>query len=531
MYQSKYVLVLVLSVLLVACGGGGGGSDAPAVVVEDEDEAPVVSALDTELLALIAEENLSAEPEAGRTIPSINDPLPQLGRELFFTQLLGGEFDAACVSCHHPVLGGADQLSLSVGVAAVDATNTADAELLGLGRFHQVAGNLPSVPRNAPTIFNVALQDSGLFWDSRVASVGEENRQNGSASGIITPDSLSSDDADTSLPTGTTLPAAQARFPVTSADEMRGSFSDGTSNTVIRNNLASRFASVGTQWPQRFIDAFGDSTVTFDRIALAIGEYERSMLFVDNPWRRYVAGDSTALSDQQKAGAILFFTPANQGGADCLTCHRGDTFSDDNHHLIAFPQIGPGKGDTSNAGATDDFGREQVTGRNGDRYHFKTPSLLNVAVTAPYGHAGSYQTLEEVVRHYVNPAQAVDQFFGVQSGVAYSAAEIPFCDLPQIAASLAESGAACSSLYPDAYSNSLSALDRLNNGPAAAPLRAQPNLNDEEVAQVVAFLQALTDPCVQDRVCLNPWIVDADDEAGFPDGRALIAHDRMTVDF
>ena len=85
---------------------------------------------DAKLSMIISDMGLTANPAAGRTIPSIDDAKAQLGKKLFFTKGLGGNDDAACVTCHHPVLGGGDDLSLSIGVGA----ETPD--LLGPGRFH-----------------------------------------------------------------------------------------------------------------------------------------------------------------------------------------------------------------------------------------------------------------------------------------------------------------------------------------------------------------------------------------------------------
>ena len=85
--------------------------------------------------------------------------------------------------------------------------------------------------------------------------------------------------------------------------------------------------------------------MSFANITLAIAEYERSMVFVNNAWKAYVEGDLTALDEQQKQGALLFFSPLEQGGAACSSSHSGDHFSDGLHHVLAFPSIGPGKGD------------------------------------------------------------------------------------------------------------------------------------------------------------------------------------------
>ena len=123
-----------------------------------------------QLRTIINQNKLTGDPSSGRHLPQITDPLPQLGLKLFFTKALSGNNDTACVSCHHPVLGGDDDLSLSIGVDA-DAP-----DLLGPGRTHPDG---PTVPRNAPTTFNVALWDQVMFHDGRVESLDKLPGQNG----------------------------------------------------------------------------------------------------------------------------------------------------------------------------------------------------------------------------------------------------------------------------------------------------------------------------------------------------------------
>lgn len=464
--------------------------------------------LDEALTELITALNLDADPLAGRSVPNITSPAAQLGKKLFFSKSLGGGLDTACASCHHPTLGGADELALPIGVEAVQP------EVLGNGRVN--SGGLPFVPRNSPTIFNTVLWDTGLFWDSRIESLGKETGENGAASGISTPDSgFGISDVNA----GVNLATAQARFPVTSTDEMKtDSFENGSSNDLIRAHLAARIGDYGTgqgelslnQWLQEFQAGFSrsddaETLITYENIAHAIGEYERSMLFIDSPWQQYLNGDQTALSDQQKRGALLFFRPNNERGAGCAACHNGTLFSDGRHHTVAFPQFGPGNGDGNN----DDFGRERVTGSTDDRYRFRTPSLLNIALTAPYGHAGTYKSLEKVVRHYRNPNRSVENFFE----------DARWCQLPQF-----ENIADCNALYPDAFANSELALNKLraeqqNN----TSLLQRANLNDREVGELVAFLHALTDECATSRACLAPWI--ADEVTDNPDNNVLIGTD------
>ncbi|MEM7432983.1 MAG: cytochrome c peroxidase [Pseudomonadota bacterium] len=499
-------LIIVLT-LLGACGGGGDADEPDTVQPPAPPTPPTNDPLDDELRTLIVANGLTGDPSTGRDLPSINDPLAQLGKQLFFTKALGGEFDSACVSCHHPVMGGGDNLSLSFGVGAIDP------DLLGLGRGD--ASGVPNVPRNAPTTFNIALWDNGLFWDSRVASLGGEALQNGAASGISTPDSgLNVIDGDA----GDNLPVAQARFPVTSTEEMRGNLESGNDNAALRAHLAARIGGYGigqgelttNEWLTAFQSAFASGEpaqdlITFDNIVAALGAYERSQVFVNNPWRDYVRGDNTAISDAAKEGAILFFTDAADGGGGCVQCHSGDLFSNEEHHAIGSPQFGPGKGNPND----HDFGRENISGNAVDRFRFRTPSLLNIAVTGPYMHTGAYTTLDEVLDHYNNPNGTVDDFFD----------DGAWCQLPQF-----DDVANCAALYPGAEQNSNQALNKINqeraqNDPAALP---NINLNNGERNDIEAFLQTLTDPCVENRDCLAPWIATAEDAM---DDHLLIAID------
>lgn len=481
--------------------------------ITDEISDVVATALDIQLSQIITQLDLNQHPQ--RDLPDISEALPQLGKKLFFTKGLGGDFDSACVTCHHPTFGGADQLSLPVGVDARDP------DLLGQGRIHN--NGLPEVPRNAPTVFNSGFWDQGMFHDSRVESLNVVAGTNGSNGDIRTPDSTF-DTADTNA--GQNMAAAQARFPVTSAEEMRGTrFEAGNSNEDIRDHLAARIGDYGegadelgdNDWLVEFQQAFAstdsaENLISFDNIAHAIGEYERSMQFVDHPWQNYMDGELDAMTEQQKEGAVLFFSTPQNNGAGCVACHSGQLFSDEQHHVIAFPQIGPGKGDgpsINGQAGDDDFGRARETGDDNDRYHFRTASLLNLKVTAPYSHSGSLGSLEQVVRHYINPQNSVRDYF--QDNDA--------CQLDQFADLIERGVTTCANLYPNAEANSLLAADQLSQEQQnQTSLLGRIRLNNNEVNQLVGFLEALTDPCVEDSTCLADWVPSADDA---PDNHQL----------
>ena len=132
----------------------------------------------------------------------------------------------------------------------------------------------------------------------------------------------------------------------------------------------------------QFAGAFGDAP-TASALARAIASYVRSIRSGDSRADRYFAGDSIALTAQERRGLALFNGPAR-----CSRCHVGVNFSDEDFH------------NTGVAVGTSDRGREAVTGRPEDRGKFKTPTLRDVAATAPYMHDGSLATLEAVIAFY-----------------------------------------------------------------------------------------------------------------------------------
>jgi cytochrome c peroxidase len=487
----KSTLFFVLSIFLVACN-----DDNPDKVVITPPVDQIDTTLDSDVRAIIVSQNLTGDPSAGRSLPNIEEPKAQLGMKLFFTKSLGGDLDAACVTCHHPMLGGGDDLVLPIGVdAEVD-------DLLGPGRLHNVNGEHfdggPTVPRNSPTTFNVALWDKHLFHDGRVESLGKTPKMNGKDGlGIRTPD-VAFDEKDSA--SGDSLVVAQARFPVTSNEEMKNfSNFDGTNNAQVRENIEQRLGDYGNPlggklianyWLAEFKQGFDDpdgtaeELITFDNIAKAIGEYESSQVFVETPWKAYVQGDDSAISDDAKRGAKLFFNSYEDGGANCSACHSGDFFTDEDFHVIAMAQIGRGKGDGEHG--TEDFGRYRETRDEKDKYAFRTPSLINVTATGPWGHAGASTTLEQAIRTHLNPQIELNNY-----------------DFSQLAPNIQAF---------DMQANTQHAIDKLvANRAEGIPSIEEISLSDTEVAELLAFLEVLTDPCVEDRECLSKWIPDASD--------------------
>ena len=477
------IIMTILAFIIVGCGDSSNSN---------EDET---------LQEIISSNNLTGDILKDKVIPSINSPKAQLGMRLFFSKSLGADRDSACVSCHHPMLGGGDNLSLSIGTGAVNPN------LLGEGRLHNISSPQydggPTISRNAPTTFNMLGWRRVLFHDGRI----EHNRE---MNGISTPDS--GYNIVDNLATAN-LASAQSRFPITSQEEMKGFNNEDKSNQETRDYIAGRLGGYGeasndlnntNYWLNQFKTAFNQPNgtaqelITEQNIALLLGVYENSQAFTNNPWKSYVEGNTNAISDSAKRGAVLFFKPISDGGADCVHCHSGDLFSDEEFHNVAIPQIGRGKG--VGVDAIEDFGRSSITENEQDRYKFKTPSLLNIELTGPWGHTGAYTSLEAIVKHMSNPKEAVN---------SYNASQLNQTGIQNLNKMRVNTNRAVAKLESDRAMD----LDVLKNS----------NLSDREIADVVSFLKTLTDPCLLDEDCIKRWVLQPNLD---PNGDQLDAVDR-----
>ena len=154
--------------------------------------------------------------------------------------------------------------------------------------------------------------------------------------------------------------------------------------------------SAQPEYPQLFAQAFGTPRIDAERIALALEQYVLTLTHHRSRFDLSLQGKAT-LSEQERRGLELFVTEneprMGQRGADCFHCHGGPLFTDHQFH------------DNGLDLAPADPGRARVTGRASDRGKFVTPTLRDIARTAPYMHDGRFRTLEEVVRHYSEGVQ------------------------------------------------------------------------------------------------------------------------------
>lgn len=391
--------------------------------------------------------------------PAPDPAVTALGQALFFDPELSGNRDVACATCHLPQYGTADGLALPIGVGG---TGAGPARLADPARAR--------VPRNAPDVlYRGAAGWITVFWDGRVWGAPQP--------GYMTP-------AGAYLPAGLdNLLAAQALFPLTSRDEMRGRTGDhdilGRPNELaaiddddfdgIWDAIVARLRGVSAYTPL-FDAAFPD--VASDRMAItqvanALAAFEIQLGNAPNtPWDRYLAGDDAALSDPARRGALLFY-----GSAGCSACHSGSLLTDQRYHNLGVPQIGPGKG----ALQPLDIGRALVSGAPQDMFAFRTPPLRNVALTGPWMHNGAYATLPAVLAQHLDPATALRN---------YDATQLPL----ELRGSVWTDGSSAAGVLRTTLV--LKTLDPLVKTPRT--------MSDAEQQDLLAFLDALTDPAVVD---------------------------------
>lgn len=134
-----------------------------------------------------------------------------------------------------------------------------------------------------------------------------------------------------------------------------------------------------SQYRTAFKNAYGSEDITPERVAKALASFQRTLNTPHSPFDRYLSGDLTALTLQEKRGMAAF---VDNG---CTACHSGPALTDSNFHRIQVP------------GSTDK-GRYLVTGHEDDKFRFKTPTLRNVALTYPYFNNGGTESLEEATQ-------------------------------------------------------------------------------------------------------------------------------------
>lgn len=395
---------------------------------------------------------LSLAGELPRAIIPDDFPVPGatsvlLGRDLFFDLILSGNQNTACASCHSPATASADALPLALGEGAT-----------GTGTARRANGTARRIARHTPHLFNLgAAEFKTLMHDGRVET------DPSSRFGIRLPKGQFLE-----RPVTSSL-AAQALLPMVSADEMAGlPGSNPIADAVAQGRITgmngawqmiAQRVSDTPQYRQRFDWLIGPSEpLHITHITQALADFiTYEYRATDSPFDAFLRGDDTALSNDALRGMALFY-----GKASCASCHAGPFQTDHSFHAIGLPQIGPGK---AHEPATSDHGRGAITGQSHDNYRFRTPSLRNVALTAPYGHSGAFSNLRSMIRHHLDPLTSLAEYM------------IETSDIDQ---------------------GAMADFDEILAITAAIEIPAV-TLSDRDVTALISFLNALTDTSFSSR--------------------------------
>jgi cytochrome c peroxidase len=328
----------------------------------------------------------------------------ELGRHLFYDPRLSADYSLTCASCHEQARAFTDGKALSRGVNGEPGVRSA----MSLANV----AYLPALTWQNPDLVSLEVQSLIPLFGEHPVEMGMAGRE----------------------------------------EEL---FNRLRADPLYRQLFAAAF-------PDGSAGKSQDAPISLATITRALAAFQRSLVSVHSPWDRYrYGGESKAISESARRGEALFFGER----LECYHCHGGLHFTDNIKHKRlpdgerGFHNTGLYNIDGTGSYPPESPGIAELTDLPEDRGVFRTPSLRNIAVTAPYMHDGSIATLEEVIRdHYAIGGRATRSRHGAN--------------------------------------------------PMRSPFIAGFSINDDEVRDVVAFLESLTDEqFLRDPRFGNPWRV------------------------
>lgn len=302
------------------------------------------------------------------------------GERLFGSEHLSLNARITCATCHIKNQASTDGIPNAAGIHGAGE---------GLERLYSGA---KIVPRNTLGLWGVGGQGfDTFFWDGRVDfSLKQKISQFGSR--------VPSDDP---LVTAVHLPVVEIRESIDEDDfvrEQKQESVDSARNVyeaIVRNLKQNEPSLMESLARDVGLDS---SEINFLHVARAIASFIRSEFAIQgNKFDAFVKGQQD-LSRKELRGAMTFF-----GKGGCSICHSGPYFTDLKFHTVPFAQLGFGKN-----GFGIDYGRYNATFDPNDLYRFRTPSLVNIERTAPYGHSGSMPDLRSAIVAHYDPLSVVE---------------------------------------------------------------------------------------------------------------------------
>ncbi|MEH6537132.1 MAG: cytochrome c peroxidase [Psychroserpens sp.] len=353
----------------------------------DDDNYVVIPSqdiLENRIVELYGSKDVLIQPLATdfNLIPNdANNPLTEakvtLGKLLFHETGLGmnanmdeGMQTYSCASCHHAKAGFQSGILQGIGEGGMGFG------INGEGRFKNalyLETDLDVQPIRTPSVLNVAYQDV-MLWNGQFGATG-------------------------------TNEGTEANWTVGTPKETNNLGFEGVETQAIAGLDVHRMVIdedfiLNSEYKDMFDEAFPnvDASERYSKLnaALAIAAYERTLLPNQAPFQQWLNGNLSAMNEQETEGALLFFDDAK-----CFSCHSGPALNAMDFHALGMKDLA-GENILTTIDDATKRGRGGFTGNPDDDYKFKTPQLYNLKDVTFFGHGGSFQTIEDVIRYKNN---------------------------------------------------------------------------------------------------------------------------------
>lgn len=370
--SSTYLLVLCAALLLAGCR-----PDAPVTDLDAELDAALRAAsngIGRANYILPDEGDYSAIPQDPNN--ALTREKVELGRLLFHETVIGtnprvssGAGTYSCASCHHAA--GGFQACLKQGIGEGGVGFGVTGENRNPSSFYPI-DSIDVQPIRTPSAMNSAYQEVTL-WNGQFGGTGMNQG------------------TEANWTVGTPIEANNLGYHGVETQAIAGL-------KVHRMDVTEDLKTVAPDYGPLFEAAFPGLTdaerFTREYAGLAIAAYERTLLANRAPFQRWLRGEHSALTDQEKNGGILFF-----GKAGCSSCHNGPALNSMEFYGLGMDDLDGAGIYGSDPGDVAKKGRGGFTGRTEDLYKFKVPQLYNLKDSPFYGHGGTFTSSESVIRY------------------------------------------------------------------------------------------------------------------------------------
>lgn len=286
------------------------------------------------------------------------NPMNEIGRETY-----------SCASCHHAQGGFQADRFQGIGDGAVGFGRGIERDKSNLYQDQE----LDVQPIRTPSAMNIAYQIN-VLWNGQFGATG--------------------------LNTGT-----EDKWTVDTPKEVNTLGFEGTETQaiagldvhrlVVNEDLVTELG-YKSMFDQAFPEVPSNDRYNTIIAGLAIAAYERTILSNEAPFQKWLRGEFTAMTTQQKEGAVLFF-----GKAECTNCHNGPSLANMEFHAIGMNDLYQCPDPVFNVSINDgaNLGRADFTGEEDDKFKFKVPQLYNLKDSPFYGHGSSFTSIRDVLEY------------------------------------------------------------------------------------------------------------------------------------